>query len=138
MGCTSFIQYRILLLSISLVLACPPTAIHQKGAEVVEMAGYREDGMVGMMVREEVDCIIIGRMIVVENIHCLKTACDQNIPYMGEGGLASYKKQELTSYESSHPTTSLPPMPLSFALWAATLCLPKSSIDLSYWQDALI
>jgi hypothetical protein len=63
-------------------------AIHQKGVGVVEMAGYKEDGMVGMMVREEVDCdrIITGRMIVVGNIHCLKTACDQNTPYMAGGG----------------------------------------------------
>jgi hypothetical protein len=54
----------------------------QKGAAVVEMAGYEEDGMVGMMVREE-SGEGQGRMrpcrIVVGNIHCFQTARDQNI-----------------------------------------------------------
>lgn len=47
------------------------------------------DGMVGMMVREEVDGIIVGRM---GNIHCLKTARDQNIPYMAGGGSGELRK----------------------------------------------
>jgi hypothetical protein len=76
---------------------------------VVEMAGYEQDGMVGMMVREESGegC---NRMIiiVVGNIHCFQTAHDQNIPYMAGGGsLASCEKKNRCHMKNSRPTTPL-------------------------------
>jgi hypothetical protein len=70
-----------------------------------------------MMVREEsgegCDRVVVGRMIVVGNIHCFQTARDQNIPYMAGGGrgggLVSCEKKKPTSYEkfpSRHPLAS--------------------------------
>ena len=62
----------------------------QKGAAMIEMASYEEGRMAGMMVREEMDHVVIGNMILINdcggNIHCFRKTRDQNIPYMVGGG----------------------------------------------------